>query len=80
MNKLELQKKLGKKIRALRINKNLTQLDLAILVNKDRQSIQRLESGKVNPTLFYVCEICKGLNISLKDLLVEIELTNKENQ
>ncbi|WP_417260820.1 helix-turn-helix domain-containing protein [Celeribacter sp.] len=61
-------KKLGMRIRKLRLDKNLTQFDLGILVNKDQQSIQRLEVGKMNPTYIYLMEICNGLEISLSEL------------
>jgi putative transcriptional regulator len=38
-------------------------------VNKDRQAIERLESGKANPTLYSLFEIAKGLEISIKELV-----------
>jgi hypothetical protein len=38
-------------------------------MNKDQQSLQRLESGKVSPSLFYLYEVSKGLEISLLELM-----------
>jgi putative transcriptional regulator len=68
-NKQKYLKKLGAHIKQLREKKKLTQFDLACNINKDRQSIQRLESGNVNPTIYYLQEIADGLNISLKSLI-----------
>lgn len=60
--------KLGKKITKLREQKGLSQSELAVLCEKDRQSINRLEKGNVNPSVYYLAEICKALNISLSKL------------
>lgn len=65
-------KKLGQKIKKTRIDKKLTQMDLAALINKDQQSIQRLEAGRVNPTYFFLFLICSGLGISVADLIRDI--------
>ena len=68
MKKEQLLKKLGKRIRELRISKGMTQVDLASSVGKDQQSLQRLEAGKINPSFYYLYEITKGLNIEMSDL------------
>lgn len=62
-------KKLGEHIRALRKKNNLTQVELANLMGKDRQSLQRIELGIINPSAYYLLEIAKALDISLKTLL-----------
>jgi putative transcriptional regulator len=59
---------LGSRIKAIRKEKGMSQLDLAVSVNKDYQSIQRLERGAINPSYFYLLEICEGLRIKLSDL------------
>lgn len=43
---MELSKFIGQKIRALRENKNMTQEDLAKILNTTRQSVSRYEQGK----------------------------------
>jgi putative transcriptional regulator len=58
----------GEHIRSMRLKKNLTQFDVASAVGKDRQSIQRLEAGKINPTVFYLFELAEGLQVDFKDL------------
>jgi transcriptional regulator with XRE-family HTH domain len=51
------------------MEKGLTQFELGTRINKDQQSIQRLEAGKINPSYIYLKEICIGLEIDLKDIL-----------
>jgi len=42
--------------------------DVASKIEKDRQSLQRLEKGGFNPSYIFLLEICKGLNIDIKEL------------
>lgn len=65
--------KLGKRIREVRMEKGMTQLQLAHAIGKDQQSIQRLEAGNVNPTIYYLIEIAKGLGITLEVLFKDYE-------
>ena len=69
MKKELLQKKIGQRIIELRTEKGWTQSDLARACNKDRQAIEKLENGKVNPTLFTLMEIAKALETSTKELV-----------
>ncbi|MHB8260873.1 MAG: helix-turn-helix domain-containing protein [Bacteroidia bacterium] len=62
-------KQFGEHIRNVRIKKNITQFDLASNINKDRQSLQRLESGNINPSIYYLYELSEGLEIPLEDLV-----------
>ena len=69
MNQDKLLKELGKRFKKIRQSKDLTQAQLAALVDKDQQSIQRFEKGRINPTYIYILEICEGLNIELYEVL-----------
>jgi len=60
---------LGKQIVKLREQRGWSQSDLARACNKDRQAIEKLENGKVNPTLFTLLEVANALNISLSKLV-----------
>lgn len=71
---------LGLHIRMLRLKRNLTQFDLACLVNKDRQSIQRLEAGKVNPSIYYLFELAEGFEVDLKTLTNFTSTKNKKDK
>ncbi len=70
-------KQFGEHVKQVRLKKGFTQFDLACLINKDRQSIQRLESGNINPTIYYLQELADGLDIDLKTL-VNFEFTPKK--
>ncbi|GAA0893038.1 hypothetical protein GCM10009122_27170 [Fulvivirga kasyanovii] len=69
MTKDELKKKIGQRIIELRTQKGWSQSDLARACNKDRQAVEKLENGKVNPTLYTLYEISKALEISLGQLV-----------
>jgi putative transcriptional regulator len=69
MNKEVLLKDLGERIRTVRKDKGITQLQLAHSIGKDQQSIQRLEAGNINPSYIYLQEIADGLSVPLLDLL-----------
>ena len=69
MTKEQLKKKIGRRIVELRTQKGLNQSDLARACGKDRQAIEKIENGKVNPTIFSLYEISNALDISLQKLL-----------
>ena len=70
MNKKQLKEKIGQRIVALRSEKGWSQSDLARACNKDRQAVEKLENGKVNPTIYSLLEISKALEVPLKDLVL----------
>jgi transcriptional regulator with XRE-family HTH domain len=63
--------KLGLKVREIRLSKSLSQTDLAFKIGKDQPSINRLEKGKINPSILYLLEIANGLEIPVSKLLDE---------
>ena len=69
MNKEQLKKKVGQRIVELRSQKGWSQSDLARACNKDRQALEKLENGKVNPTLYTLLEISKALEVPLAKLI-----------
>lgn len=69
MKKEIFLKNLGERIRDLRIEKGISQAQLARSIGKRQQSIQRLESGKFNPTVKYLLAVAKGMELSMKKLL-----------
>lgn len=73
MEKQELIIALGVHLRKIRKERNLTQSELASLIGKDRQSYQRIELGKTNPTVGYLYEIAFGLKIPFCDLFSFVE-------
>lgn len=69
MTKEALKKNIGKRIIELRSKKGWNQSELARACSKDRQAIEKLENGKVNPTLYTLLEISKALNVPLSELV-----------
>lgn len=69
MTKEQLLIKLGKHIAALRAKQSISQAELARLCDKDPQNLNRLERGKINPSIFYLSQIAKELNVSLKEIV-----------
>ena len=64
-----VQKSFGLHLKKLREQRGLTQIDVSSRMNKDQQSLQRIESGNVSPSLFYLYELAKAFDISLKELM-----------
>ena len=71
ISKLQKEKldALGKRVKAIRKKKKLTLKALANSIDKDPQSIHRLEMGDVNPSYLYLLDVCEGLEIEITDLL-----------
>ncbi|WP_367279595.1 helix-turn-helix domain-containing protein [Ulvibacterium sp.] len=69
MTKEELKKRVGQRIVELRTQKSWTQSDLARACGKDRQALEKLENGKVNPTIYTLLEISKALDLPLSALI-----------
>jgi transcriptional regulator with XRE-family HTH domain len=59
----------GKRIKEEREQKGWSQADLAYRIGKDQPSINRVEKGHSNPTIFYLKEIANGLDVSLQELI-----------
>ena len=59
------------KMKLARIEKGLSQQELADLVGATRQTIGLIEKGKYNPTLNLCLKIAKALNKTLNDLFWE---------
>lgn len=74
-----LQLRFGEHIKRIRLKNNLTQVDVSSAMNKDQQSLQRVESGKVSPSLYYLFQLAEGLNVNIKDL-VSFQLTKQINK
>ena len=56
----------GKRIRAVRAEKSLSQEQLAAATGLDRTYISRAEAGRQNMTVETLIRICGGLGVSLR--------------
>lgn len=59
------------KLKAARAAKDLSQQQLAELVNVSRQTINAIEKGDYNPTIKLCIAICKALDKTLDELFWE---------
>lgn len=59
------------KMKIARMEKNLSQIQLAERVGVTRQTIGMLEAGDFNPSLKLCISICKELDCTLNDLFWE---------
>jgi putative transcriptional regulator len=59
------------KLKLARVEKDLSQEQLADLVGVTRQTIGMIESGNYNPTLRLCISICKVLDKTLNDIFWE---------
>lgn len=77
MVKQEFLQKLGNQIKLIRAEKGINQSELAKRCFKDKQSIERIENAKVNPSAFILYEIAQALDVSLSRLF-EFDVTKEE--
>lgn len=69
MDKSQMLVDLGERVKNLRLEKGLTQTELANIMGKDHPSLNKLENGKVNPSYIYLSEVAEGLGVTLLELL-----------
>ena len=60
---------LGRNINRLRMERGLTQDDLAERAEIDRRYVQRIEAGTANPGIDVICRLREALNASWAELL-----------
>lgn len=65
----------NKKLKLARLERDMSQADLAAAVGVTRQTIGLIESGNYNPTLKLCVAICQALGKTLNDLFWEEETT-----
>lgn len=75
MEKSDLLKLVGKRIKEIRESKEMAQVDLVVKMegNIDTTNISRIESGRTNPTVYTLFRISQALEVSMSDL-INIEL------
>ena len=59
----------GKKLQALRLERNITPAQLHELTGIDPRTLQQYEDGQLEPMLETMYVIAKALDVNLKDLL-----------
>ncbi len=69
-NKISLPLELGMRVRFLRGERKISQLELANLAMLEKNYISDLERGRRNPTLLTLEKIAAAFDISLSDLFL----------
>jgi transcriptional regulator with XRE-family HTH domain len=71
MEKLELLGLLGKRIKELRLERGMSQVDLVAKMqgNIDTTNISRIEAGRTNPTIFSLYRLSEALETSISELV-----------
>ena len=65
----EFQHKLGKRIKALREMRGISQQELASMCDFEKSNMSRLEAGRTNPTVVTLLKISEALSVDLPDLV-----------
>lgn len=70
MEKSEILIQVGKRIKELRIQKGISQVDLVARMdgNIDPTNISRIEAGRTNPTLLTLQRIANALEVNISEL------------
>lgn len=63
MDKDEFNRFLGSYLRKVRLEKGLTQIDMASMIGVNPQNISAIERGEVSPTLYWINRLCLNLEI-----------------
>lgn len=63
-----IKNQLRKKIKQVRIKKQISQLDLALRADIDKTTIWRIETGQVSPTLDTIEKIAEALGMDFATL------------
>ena len=69
MEKEKFIKALGEQIGQIRNDKKLSLYKLAQKTGKQPGALQRLEKGKITPSIYYLSEIANGLGVELEELV-----------
>lgn len=69
LDKHSTLKNFGLHVKLLRKSKGMTQLEVSSAMKRDQQSLQRVESGKVSPSLTYLIELADALGIGMSELV-----------
>ncbi|MDE2590619.1 MAG: helix-turn-helix transcriptional regulator [Patescibacteria group bacterium] len=67
----QFDKQFGAFVKKKRLEKGLSQKDLASAINNDFQNISRLERGNVTPTIFWCYRLADAFEMDMQDFIKE---------
>lgn len=65
----ESSKQLGVNLKKIRVEKKITQAELAEALSVDKSFVSNIENGKTNPTLSTITNLAESLGVSVGELL-----------
>jgi len=68
-DRAESLKQFGERIRTRRLERGLTQIELAEAAGVDRKTISRIENSRFSPSLINIYAIADALNSEVRDLI-----------
>jgi transcriptional regulator with XRE-family HTH domain len=71
--KEDVSKKVGTRIREIRISKNLSMEKLATDTGIEYSQLSRIELGKINTSIYHVYIISQSLNVPVQDLFEPVQ-------
>lgn len=66
---MDISVQFGKRVRSLRLRKNMSQGDLAKKLNVDPSYISKIERGEQNISLKGIEKLAKALTVSMQELI-----------
>ena len=75
---MDIQKVFGLRVQQLRKETGLSQEKFALSIDMDRTYLASVEAGRRNISINNIKKIVDGLNMSIRDLFDEIDLSNND--
>ena len=66
---MDVKKRFGRAVKAARVERGLSQEELAMRIDADQAYISRVEAGQVNVTLETADQIANALEVDLSELV-----------
>ena len=66
---IDQRRKIGRKLKDLRLARDLSQVDLALMVGTDRGQISRIEAGEINAGIDSYIKLAAALGVDLSAML-----------
>ncbi len=73
LNKKDVSKKVGIKIRELRLSKGLSMEQLAFDAGMEYTQLSRIELGKINTSIYHVYKISNSLSVTVPEIFNVLE-------
>lgn len=69
MDKETFNKSMGETIRNTRIEREMTQSEVAALIGMDAQNFSKYERGLISPTVFWITKYCEAINYDFVEFM-----------